>query len=413
MAWRKLLGLSLTWPAVFLVGCASNGKSQVIQEHADVQALLGDNVDPATLVRGQKPDRLPDAPTPVPPPARQTTPVVTTAASVPAKPQISTNPLAVGPEVQSNPNGWAARIAATVNGEAILDEEVNAAAYQYLPGARSDAERNEILKQQLNQIIDREVVLQDAFEKLKDHGQKFITQLEKAARQSFEHEWMQKIMKANGYTDEKLFRKFLRDNHMPLDLIRRQWERNFIAMEYMRHRTEPAMTKIGHLQIMEYYNAHADEFKVDDSLTWQDLFISNYGYPSKEEARQFAEVLAGRIRKGEDFTKLAREFDRGVASLHENAEGVGHKRGEINPSEVEKILFQLKEGQVGPIVEIHTGYHIVRVVKREYAGRMPFDEKVQKLIRDKLKNEVFVREMKRIVADLKRRAEIIIAPTDH
>src|SRR5262249_25954347 len=116
---------------------------------------------------------------------------------------------------------------------------------------------------------------------------------------------------------------------------------------------------------------------------------------------------------GEDFTKLAKEFDRGVASLHENAEGVGHKRGEINPPEVEKILFQLKEGQVGPVVEIHTGYHIVRVAKREYAGRMPCDEKVQKQIRDKLKNEVFVREMKRIVADLKRRAEIIIAPTDH
>ena len=60
-------------------------------------------------------------------------------------------------------------------------------------------------------------------------------------------------------------------------------------------------------------------------------------------------------------------------------------------------------------MELETGFHVVRLVKRQHAGRMPFDEKVQKQIRDKLRNQVFQREMKRLVDSLKRTAVIEIA----
>jgi parvulin-like peptidyl-prolyl isomerase len=395
MKWRLLLGLSLVTSHPMMVGCTGS-RSGLVNDHADLPALMGDTVETSAVTRGQKPENDPG-------PRRDDN-----TKPAPAKP--AENPLTLTEIPVSTAGSRAARIRATVNGEAILDEEVLASAYQGLFAVRSDAERVALLNDHLNQIIDREVVLQDAFVKLADKGGgKFITQLQKAASQAFDKEWLQKMMKNNNYTDEKLFRKFMRDNHMPLDLIRRQWERNFIAMEYMRHRTEPAMTKIGHLQIMEYYKSHPEDFKVEDSVQWQDLFIASAGYPSKEAAREFAEALAGRIRKGEDFVKLAKEFDKGVASLRENAEGIGHKHGEIRPAEAEAVLFGLKDGEVGPLVEIHTGFHIVRVIKRQRAGQLPFNETVQRQVRDRLKNEVFTKEMKRIVADLKRKAIIVIA----
>jgi peptidyl-prolyl cis-trans isomerase SurA len=300
-----------------------------------------------------------------------------------------------------------ARIRAVVNGEPILDEEVIAAGYQGLLTAHTDAERAEVINAKLNEIIDREVVLQDLYARLKGK-EKFLKQLEDAARKEFDEQWLRKMMQGNKFTDEEAFKKFLRQHNMPLELIRRQWERNFMALEYLRHRMEPHLAQIGHAQIVDYYDRHPEEFHVADSVQWQDLFIAVSAHPSRDAARQFALSLAERARKGEDFVRLARQYDDGVSGRRDGAEGEGHKRGEVRPAEAEPILFRLKDGEVG-FLELDTGFHVVRLVKRQHAGRMPFDETVQKQIRDKLRNQVFQREMKRLVDGLKRRAVIEIA----
>src|SRR5262249_39613114 len=129
--------------------------------------------------------------------------------------------------------------------------------------------------------------------------------------------------------------------------------------------------------------------------------------PGGGAARAFAEVLANRVRKGEDFVRLAEEYDNGD-SQYRKYEGAGRKRGEIRPAEAESVLFGLKDGDAA-VVEIGSGFHVVRLVKRERAGPMPFDDKVQKQIRDKLRGELFQREMKRIVTELRRKAVVEIA----
>ena len=58
---------------------------------------------------------------------------------------------------------------------------------------------------------------------------------------------------------------------------------------------------------------------------------------------------------------------------------------------------------------METGFHIVKLLDRTYQGRKPFNEAVQKEIREKLRQQVFMQEMKRIVNDLKRRAVIEVA----
>lgn len=303
----------------------------------------------------------------------------------------------------------AARIRAVVNDQAILDEEVKAAGYQAMQAARSEAEQAEIETQALNQLIDREVVLQDAIARLTRGGNnKFLDKLKEAANKEFERSWLRQMMKANHMKSEEEFKTFLRDHQMSFEMIRRQWERNFMAMEYMRSRIDPNLQRIGHAQIVDYYDKHPEEFQVADSVQWQDIFIAAQRHASREAARRFAEVLANRIRTGEDFVKLAAQFDDGDSSLR-NGDGIGRNRGEIKPHEAEALLFQLRDGEVGPVIELDSGFHIIRLVKREHAGPMPFDEKVQKQIKDKLRGEVFTREMKRIVNELKRKAIIEIA----
>src|SRR5262245_33564947 len=167
--------------------------------------------------------------------------------------------LELGPEAAGSPESRGARIRATVNGEAILDEEVLAAAFSVLGGAHSEAEKAEILNQKLNEIIERELLMQDAMARLsKKTGARFLKELEDAAQREFEKQWLHRLMRANNQSDPALFTRMLREQGLPVDLIRRAWVRNFIAMEYLHTRVDPSLNRIGHMEVVEYYNRHPD-----------------------------------------------------------------------------------------------------------------------------------------------------------
>jgi hypothetical protein len=106
--------------------------------------------------------------------------------------------LSIRPEDGLDPKAQeAARIWATVNGEAILAEEVRAAVQQQLYYTRNlpEPERRqkveEILRAGLQQLVEREVVLQYAFTTLKSRGAaKVIDKLKEAAGKEFERTWV-------------------------------------------------------------------------------------------------------------------------------------------------------------------------------------------------------------------------------
>jgi parvulin-like peptidyl-prolyl isomerase len=376
-----------------LVGCATTPS-------APCTAALPASAPATATARLQKPDGEPTA---NPPPSSK--PVVGSLLSYGSK-QI-TGP--IDGQVTS-------RIRARVNDVAILDDEVREATYQYLiqtnglPEPERSRVQKEIFERELERIIEREVILADAFEKMKKLKPQFVEKLQQAASREFDKQV--RSIKARAaeqgisvQTDEEL-KAVLRMQGLTLEGVRRQIERSFMAMEYMRSRIYDKIEQIGPHEIREYYQEHPGEFQVEDRVTWQDIFIDASRYPHREAARQLANDLLRRARNGEDFVKLCKEYDNGLSREHPNAEGYGQRRGEIRPSEVEAHLFQLRDGEIGPLVEMATGFHIIRVLKREYAGLRPLDDKTQAEIRKKLTSMVADREFKRIVADLKRNARI-------
>lgn len=312
----------------------------------------------------------------------------------------------------------AVRIRAQVNGVAILDDEVRQACYRYLlevqrlPEPERSTRQKEIINRELQSLIDREVILQDLFSRVSSVRPQYLDKLKEAARKEFKGQLRTikaQLAKAGvpAHTDEDV-RKALAAQGMSLEFFRRQSERQFMAMEYMRSRIFPKIEHAcGHEQIVEYYELHPAEFTVADQVTWQDIFIDASRFGSRELARRRAEEVAARARAGEDIAKLI-AFDDGDAS-YRHGEGHGQQRGEIRPAEAEPVLFSLQEGQVGPLIELGNGFHVVRLVKRQYAGRRPLDEAAQAEIRKKLQNALAEREYKRLLAELKRKATIEIA----
>jgi parvulin-like peptidyl-prolyl isomerase len=306
----------------------------------------------------------------------------------------------------------AARVCATVNGVAILEDELREAAHMQMLGTMSLPEphrskkRKEILAKALEQVIEREVILQETLERLKEQP-RAIKSLKEYATKEFERQ-MRELRTNTGIKSDEEFRYILASQGISLAGVQRQRERSIMADEFMKNLIVPKFDSINREDMENYYKQHPEEFKVQDSVAWQDIFIDASKFPTREAARQFAENLRTRARNGEDFTRLVKEFDQGDSSWR-NGEGFGKRRGEIKPPEMEPVLFQMSSGDISPVISLSTGFHLAKLNYREYAGPKPFNEKTQQEIRNKLRVETWELEYKKAIANMKLKTTIEIS----
>jgi hypothetical protein len=135
-----------------------------------------------------------------------------------------------------------ARIAATVNGQAILAEDVHAAAYLSLsdlhhPAAPDFSRRiKAVWRKTLDRVVEREVILQAAFAVIKARNAKAVAKLQQVAAKEFGGRWVKAATRSAGLKDGEALSASLRAQGTCLDAVRRQWERNFMAEECLRSR---------------------------------------------------------------------------------------------------------------------------------------------------------------------------------
>src|SRR5205823_1706925 len=98
----------------------------------------------------------------------------------------------------------------------------------------------EIFKDTLDQLIERELLIQDAQARLRKGGPAIMQKLQDAAEKEFDNRWVRSMKErnANIKSDDDL-KAFLRAQGLSFDMIRRQWTRQFIATEYLRNRVMP------------------------------------------------------------------------------------------------------------------------------------------------------------------------------
>ncbi len=136
----------------------------------------------------------------------------------------------------------AVRIVATVNGEAIHAEEVYAAAYLSLPDAQDPAapDRSQrimaVWRKTLDHVVEREVILQAAFTALKARNAGAVEKLQEVAAKEFGQRWVKAAAGRAGRKGDEELSTSLRAQGTSLDAVRRQWERDFVAEEYLRNR---------------------------------------------------------------------------------------------------------------------------------------------------------------------------------
>jgi hypothetical protein len=305
------------------------------------------------------------------------------------------------------------RVLATVNGVPIMETELEHAMFpvQLMPvnDPESARRRATYTKLFLERLIDVELLTQDMnlrFNK-SPGGKRTIEKLKDMAEREFETT-VHKQIKDMQLQGEDEFKTLLKQFNLTYERRRDFVQRSMIADQYEQYLFSLVREEIGQRQIEDYYREHIDEFTPQvDTFEWEDIFLdfSKYPEPQRESAQARAFDIVQRLRAGAKVADML-EYDDGD-SRSRGGRGDGSHRGQVQPPEVEPVLIKLKDGEIGPLVVMQTGIHIVRMVHRQNAHEVqPFDAKMQKLIREKLQQDIGPRLRKHIMDDLHRKAQI-------
>jgi parvulin-like peptidyl-prolyl isomerase len=93
-------------------------------------------------------------------------------------------------------------------------------------------------------------------------------------------------------------------------------------------------------------------------------YIAKHPELDTKQARAKAEDVLKRVKAGEDFAKLAKEFSTDPGSKEKGGDLGWFGHGQMVP-EFEKAAFAMQPGQVSDIVESQFGYHIIKVDEKK------------------------------------------------
>ncbi len=116
-----------------------------------------------------------------------------------------------------------------------------------------------------------------------------------------------------------------------------------------------------HREVEEYQRRHLERYAAPEQVHASHILVSPVdGSPEADaRARARADSLLERVRKGENFARLAREYSDDLATRDQGGDLGDFGRGTMLP-EFERAAFGLRPGEVSGLVKSEVGYHIIR-----------------------------------------------------
>ncbi|MGE5629539.1 MAG: peptidylprolyl isomerase [Caulobacteraceae bacterium] len=196
------------------------------------------------------------------------------------------------------------------------------------------------------------------------------------------------IENAKKYFDsEDKFNEFLKNQSMDLQYYKDSVKKDLIISKLTEKLT--ADVSVTDNEVKSYYDSHQSEFV--------SVKASHILLDTKEEA----EKMLQRVKAGEDFNALAKQYSKDP-SAKENSGELGYfKHGEMVEA-FENAAFALKPGEISDVVQSDFGYHIIKVEDNKLEKYNDAKEELKsKLLGDK-KNT----EYEKLLADMRSKAQI-------
>ncbi len=159
--------------------------------------------------------------------------------------------------------------------------------------------------------------------------------------------------------------------------------------------------------VLAFYNANPEIFARPDMVRASHILIRllpNSTTADKKEARNRATAAHQRVVAGEDFARVAREVSDGPNAS--NGGDTGFFAQDSMVPALANAAFALQIGEISDVIETQFGFHIVKMVEKRGASKMPLEE-AQEPVRQMLIENGTREKVSELLAQLNEAATIV------
>ena len=290
------------------------------------------------------------------------------------------------------------RILAKVNDEIIMLSElkremepVRRDIMNKIPAAQQEQALKTMEEQVLNGLIESALIYQKAIElEYNAHVEEDVTS------------YIQEIMKDNNIKDTDEFEDALAQQGESLKSFRETIEKQMTSQALVNDFIHARISLLTP-EIERYYQNHLAEFTTPEEVTISEIILDTSSGVSEAEIRMTD--IVDRVRQGESFAALARQYSKGATAG--KGGGIGTYVIDKLNAETRKALVGVGEGEISAAQKLAEGLIIYRVDVRKPEVIKPLDE-VSEKIRNTLYQQKRNPEYERFITQLKEDAYIQI-----
>jgi peptidyl-prolyl cis-trans isomerase SurA len=235
--------------------------------------------------------------------------------------------------------------------------------------------------------------------------------IDEALEQAAEKEMRRFILRYGG--DEAKAEQALREIGMDRQSFKEQQKRLMLRQSYIASKL-PGSKPISYRELMQRYNEIKEKsFAIPAQLKFRlidiqpaKLELANVEQDRLEEARKLAEELIGRIKQGEDFGELARQYSQG------HRRELGGSWNPVNPDSLAEPYDVLAEaakkiepGHIAGPIEVQGHIFIMQLQERRAKDYEPFEN-----VQDQVEQQIIIERQReaidKLVAELIEQAAL-------
>jgi parvulin-like peptidyl-prolyl isomerase len=316
-----------------------------------------------------------------------------------------TGQLSVG-DPQASPLGPPGQVAARVNGIPIFTAEVLepygarlAEVQAQVPPEQFEQLQQQLLQRDLPQYIDQLVLYDEVMNQLDaDQLDQMRSQLDKFFQLHLE----QLMAEQNLRTLAELQAK-LQASGMSLESARRAFERQEIAMQYLRESVK-ANPSVSRSELLAEYHARQAEYTQPARIRWQQIRISFARHGGRAGAEAALQAALDDLGSGTSFEEAARRHSDGPLAS-QGGEWDWTQLDSISDEGLRETLAPLPVGDVSQPLETSRAFLIVKLTGSRPQETTPFQD-VQDELRETISNRKRQESIQAVVKDVKSRAVI-------
>lgn len=263
-----------------------------------------------------------------------------------------------------------------------------------------DQQKDKLMKQALDSSIQSKLLYLDFLRTIPaDKKKEMLPKITSRAEEQFlEKQLPEAIKKAKVETQAELDAK-LREYGSSLERQKQSFVERALGQSVLSQKVnyEPEIT---HQAMLDYYHAHIQDYELAARSRWEKLTVRFDRCASKQEAWAALGSMGNEVLCGAPLHAVAQRQSQGIDA----AEGGYHdwtSRGSLASETLDQAIFTLPVGRLSERLEDSEGFHIVRVIERTQAGRVPF-EQAQVDIKETLRKEHIKSQITAYVAKLKQ-----------